>query len=113
MSYTPEHRKYKKLYDKSRWRNGLRLQKLAEEPLCQRCKRKGLTVAAEVVHHIKPHKGDLTLFFCSTDKLESLCEQCHNVETGRVEQHGFTNDIGSDGWPTDNRHPVYADRPYR
>jgi 5-methylcytosine-specific restriction enzyme A len=58
--------------------------------------------------HKVPHKGDLTLFY--TGELESLCAQCHNVQTGMVETHGYTNDIGVDGWPTDPRHPVYAHR---
>lgn len=106
MSY---HREYKKLYDTSRWKK-LRLLQLAAEPFCDKCKAKGLTVPAQVVHHVVPHKGNLFLFYCG--KLQSLCKQCHDVITGRIEPHGFTNDIGSDGWPTDNNHPVYSERHY-
>ena len=103
----PYHREWKKLYDTRRWKR-LRLQQLLQaEPLCAKCK-KGLTVAAEVAHHLVPHKGDLTLFY--TGKLESLCAHCHNVITGMDEQHGYSNDIGVDGWPIDSRHPVYAHR---
>ena len=100
------HREYKKLYDTSRWKR-LRLQKLAEQPLCQKCQKKGITLEANVVHHMKPHKGDLNLFYCSIAQLESLCAQCHNIITGQIEPYGFTTDIGLDGWPIDSNHPVY------
>lgn len=101
------HREYKKLYDTRKWKR-LRLYQLQKEPLCAKCKTKGQTTPASVVHHIVPHKGDLTLFY--TGELESLCAHCHNVLTGMDEQHGYSNDIGDDGWPTDSRHPVYATR---
>jgi len=98
------HREYKKLYDTSRWRK-LRTYQLRAQPLCEQCRKKGLSVAAEVVHHVTPHKGDPILFF--TGELQSLCKSCHDHETGQVEQHGYDNAIGLDGWPTDDRHPVY------
>ncbi|EUJ56429.1 HNH endonuclease [Listeria fleischmannii] len=50
---------------------------------CQRCKRKGMFSPADCVHHIKYVKDCpyLALTLCN---LESLCNQCHNEEHGRL-----------------------------
>jgi 5-methylcytosine-specific restriction endonuclease McrA len=100
---------YNNLYKTARWQR-LRDIQLQLKPLCEDCKDKGLTMQAEVVHHIVPHKGDLTLFY--TSKLQSLCKSCHDGITQQRERYGFINDIGLDGWPTDHKHPVYAGRKY-
>jgi 5-methylcytosine-specific restriction endonuclease McrA len=98
---------YRRWYDTARWRR-LRLQQLQLEPLCQRCKTNGHIVEAEVVHHVIPHKGDPVLFW--SGKLESLCRHCHDGITQQVERSGFSNAIGTDGWPVDSKHPVYNHR---
>jgi 5-methylcytosine-specific restriction protein A len=54
-----------------------RLQHLAKEPLCRRHLRLGQTVAATVVDHIKPHKGDARLFWDRAN-WQSLCKPCHD-----------------------------------
>jgi hypothetical protein len=56
------HNNDKRLYKTARWQRR-RLLQLQLEPLCETCKAKGLTVAAEVAHHIVPHKGDSVLFY--------------------------------------------------
>lgn len=100
---------YKRLYDTARWRKHRR-HHLSQHPLCEKCRDKGHTVAAEVAHHLTPHKGNLVLFY--TGKLQSLCRACHDDITQNEERSGHSNEIGEDGWPTDNNHPVYhtADR---
>lgn len=95
---------YSKLYHTKRW-GRVREYQLQLNPLCERCKKKGLTIAAEVAHHIVPHKGDTVLFY--TGKLESLCKRCHDGITQQYERYGYINDIGEDGWPIDPNHPVY------
>jgi 5-methylcytosine-specific restriction enzyme A len=97
-------RAWKHLYDSARWQKRRRFQ-LQLQPLCQRCKEQGKIEAAEVVHHVIPHKGDPTLFH--TGELESLCKHCHDGAAQQVERLGFATDIGTDGWPIDPRHPVY------
>tara|TARA_R100001163_G_scaffold1867_1_gene2898 strand:+ start:116 stop:451 length:336 start_codon:yes stop_codon:yes gene_type:complete len=48
---------------------------IKDNPLCEQCKRKGITTAAQMVDHIKPitlggHKYD-------NSNLSSLCNKCH------------------------------------
>jgi 5-methylcytosine-specific restriction protein A len=47
----------------------------------------GDTTAANVVDHIKPHKGDQALFWCR-DNWQSLCKRCHDYKTA-TEDGGF------------------------
>ena len=60
-----------------RWRKA-RLQHLTVEPLCRLCAQLGKTVAATVVDHIKPHKGDEALFW-DPGNWQSLCQPCHQA----------------------------------
>ena len=71
---TPTERK--EIYGTTRWRR-LRDYKLDVNPLCEECERNGLTVAADLVHHVKPisEGGDP---FPEIDGLESLCTPCHS-----------------------------------
>ena len=59
---------------------------LSEEPLCRRCRAKGLTVLATMVHHIDGNSSNN-----NRENLEPLCDPCHRAE------HGFGNrgSIGS------------------
>jgi 5-methylcytosine-specific restriction protein A len=44
-------------------------------------------VAANEVDHIKPHKGDMALFWDSSN-WQSLCKPCHSAKTA-TEDGGF------------------------
>jgi 5-methylcytosine-specific restriction enzyme A len=57
---------------------------LANNPLCVECEKHGVTKAAEVVDHIDPHRGDMTLFW-DVDNWQSLCKRCHDQKTRRGE----------------------------
>ena len=103
------HKERDRLYRTQRWLR-LRRYQLRIQPLCEKCKEKGLTVEADVVHHVIPHKGNKVLFY--TGKLQSLCTHCHDGITQQQERYGFTNDIGDDGWPSDCNHPVHVGRQY-
>lgn len=50
---------------------------LAYNPLCAQCLKHELTVAANVVDHIIPHKGNMKLFW-NRDNWQPLCVTCHN-----------------------------------
>lgn len=76
-----DYRLRQSIYQTARWRT-LRLVKLADSPLCERCATEGRVVPAIDVHHIKS--------FTSTDdpierkrlaydyeNLMSLCKECH------------------------------------
>ena len=93
---------YKRLYWTRRWRV-MRASQLAAQPLCCFCKQRGLIVEAGVVDHIKPHKGDESLFF-APENLQSLCKPCHDGAKAEAESRGFVRGCGLDGLPLDQRH---------
>ncbi|WP_366881176.1 HNH endonuclease [Halothiobacillus sp.] len=62
---------------------------LSLHPLCAACQRHDRTVAASVVDHIKPHKGNRELFW-DEHNWQGLCKPCHDVKTAR-EDGGFGN----------------------
>lgn len=69
-----------------RWQKA-RVTYLSRHPLCKVCDEGGLVVAATVVDHIIPHKGDQDLFW-DTSNWQSLCKPCHDRKTAR-EDGGF------------------------
>jgi 5-methylcytosine-specific restriction protein A len=73
-----------KWYDTAHWRN-LRVRVLARDPICKMCSR----AASIVADHIKPHRGDWSLF-CDLNNLQGLCASCHSIKTAR-EDGGFGN----------------------
>lgn len=62
---------------------------LAAHPLCAECERKGRTTIATDLDHIRPHKGDMTLFW-DRSNWQGLCAACHSAKTAR-EDGGFGN----------------------
>lgn len=69
-----------KPYDRN-WRKA-RLWHLREHPLCVECSKAGLVVAATVVDHVIPHRGDERLFWLETN-WQSLCGGCHASKTAK------------------------------
>lgn len=53
---------------------------LRNHPLCKLHQDKGHVVAATVVDHIVPHKGDKTLFW-DRNNWQPLCKPCHDHKT--------------------------------
>ncbi|SMO63957.1 HNH endonuclease signature motif containing protein [Paracoccus laeviglucosivorans] len=108
------------LYKTARWRKG-RLAHLRAEPLCRLCRQRGLlndgslTLAGDsqsnrrrrflVVDHIVPHRGDLDLFWDTTN-WQTLCPDHHDIIKQREEVRGYSNERGPDGWPIDPAHPA-------
>jgi 5-methylcytosine-specific restriction enzyme A len=56
-------------------------------PLCLGCRAKGVITAATVVDHMRPHRGDPSLFW-NQDNWQPLCKKCHDRKTV-VEDGGF------------------------
>jgi 5-methylcytosine-specific restriction enzyme A len=75
----------------------LRRRRLAAEPLCRDCMRKGLVNAATVPDHIKPLAQDGT---DTDDNIRCLCSECHRKRTAEQFGRRYRPPIGLDGWPT-------------
>ncbi|MBQ3072686.1 MAG: HNH endonuclease [Oscillospiraceae bacterium] len=62
------------------WTKKLRPEQLLREPWCAACLEKGCRVKATTADHIRPHRGDWSLF-CDPKNLQSLCASCHGRKT--------------------------------
>jgi 5-methylcytosine-specific restriction protein A len=76
---------------------------LRQHPLCEYCRQRGVTTPATIADHIEPVAGDWNAF--KLGALQSLCASCHSSIKKAFESRGYRDDIGADGWPTDERHP--------
>lgn len=90
------------LYNTKRWK-ALRLYRLAIAPKCRFCEQANKLVPACVVDHIKPHKGNLELFWDETN-LQSLCKRCHDGTKQAAERNGYERGCAADGAPLDPAH---------
>ena len=59
---------------------------LEAHPLCVACLKEGKYTRATVVDHIKPHRGDKTLFWDECN-WQALCKRHHDVKTGREDSN--------------------------
>ena len=66
-------------YNSGFWRK-LRNRKIQQDPLCEHCKARGLTILAHMVDHITERKDGGT---DTMDNLQSLCNACHEAKTNR------------------------------
>ena len=76
---TPWRAERATLYGSARWQ-AVRRAVLLERPFCVKCLEKGVYNLAQVVDHIKPHKGDEALFW-DEKNLQPLCKVCHDIKT--------------------------------
>jgi len=72
------HREWAHLYNSARWRK-IRARQLVKAPLCAECMKHGVFTMATDVDHIRPHRGDVVLFF--RGPFQSLCHSCHAKKT--------------------------------
>lgn len=92
------------LYSTRRWL-ALRAQHLRREPLCRFCVQQGLVTVGTIVDHIRPHRGNVEMFF-DDGNLQTLCTPHHNSTKQRAElNEGLTGGCTLAGWPVDTRHP--------
>jgi 5-methylcytosine-specific restriction enzyme A len=81
----------KKFYNSTTWRKCREYVLKRDNYLCQRCLRKGILRAADVVHH-KEHLEDNPEKALNPENLESLCHACHNEEHPEKGQKPKTNE---------------------
>lgn len=63
----------------------------------------GRYVAATVVDHIVPHRGDMKLFW-DRDNWQALCKACHDSHKQRLEKSGRVAGCDLAGLPSDPGH---------
>ena len=80
-----------------------RLAYLRLHPFCVDHARRGFTELATVVDHKIPHRGDMKLFWDSSN-WQSLCKLCHDSWKQRLENSGVDSGCDLDGKPTDPNH---------
>ena len=90
------------LYDTQQWRKA-RAAYLRLHPLCVMCRRDGRTVLASVVDHIRPHRGDVGLFFDQRN-WQPLCKTHHDSTKQRIEKGFAVAGADVNGVPTDPGH---------
>lgn len=86
----------------SRWQKA-RATYLKAHPLCAEHMRRGQVVAATVVDHIVPHRGDQQLFWDKAN-WQSLCKRCHDSHKQRLEKSGIDAGCNLAGIPIDKAH---------
>lgn len=62
-----------------------RLAFLLDNPLCVMCKARGQVTAACVVDHVKPHRGDMLIFW-DRSQWQALCKPCHDRDKAKMER---------------------------
>ena len=70
------------LYSSKAWHK-LRKSYLSVHPLCERCLKRGDIVPAKIIHHreyVTPLNINDVYVTLNWDNLESLCQDCHNIE---------------------------------
>lgn len=92
-----EAKTYRRLYKLARWQR-LREAHLQTQPLCVFCQESGDVTAADVVDHIREHKGNESLFW-NADNLQSLCASCHDRTKQRIELGQDVIRFDANGWP--------------
>lgn len=76
---------------------------LRRHPLCKDHEKRGQVVQATVVDHIVPHRGDMAIFWDSSN-WQSLCKQCHDIHKQRLEKSGKQLGCNTSGVPDDPNH---------
>lgn len=79
-------REWHDLYQSARWRN-FRKEFLKAHPYCYICGGK-----AVIADHIRPHRGDLNLFYDETN-IQPLCQSCHSRKT--LQENNFYRKRGN------------------
>jgi 5-methylcytosine-specific restriction protein A len=80
-----------------RWQQQ-RLLFLRAHPLCAMCEKLGLTVAANVVDHIRRHSGPGDPLFWDRGNWQALCYRCHDSVKQQLDRTGRARGHDAQGW---------------
>lgn len=82
--YDRNHRPaYHAWYNTARWKQARR-SFLTYNSLCVHCLQANRYTVATIVDHIKPHKGNIELFWLVSN-WQALCKRCHDIKTASVD----------------------------
>jgi len=106
-SRSPEAQAWQSWYKTKEWK-ALRFRQLHREPYCQCPHHVGKHYPANIVDHVKAHKGDRRLFF-NPNNLMSMNKECHDRFKQSQEKGGKGFDAGCDenGEPLNKDHHWY------
>lgn len=76
---------------------------LARNPLCVMCSALGRTTPATVVDHIRPHKGDQSVFWDRAN-WQALCAPCHDRHKQAEDRGGMASGCDVNGVPISKSH---------
>jgi len=82
---------------------------LSKNPLCIYCLQFFRTSPAEVTDHIIPHKGNVELFW-DTSNHQPLCRACHDGPKKLEEERGVLPGYNENGMPFDSNHHWNKDK---
>jgi 5-methylcytosine-specific restriction endonuclease McrA len=107
---SPRGHRVQAWYRSKGWKR-LRAKHLKQHPHCQCPHCAGKYIPANVVHHIKPHRGNEALFWDEAN-LQSLTTTCHDRFKQSQEKggHGFLKGCDQRGYPLSKDHPWYESR---
>ena len=78
--YEQRRRETPTVYD-GRWVK-IRQLWLIDHPLCVECSKEGRAEPGNIVDHIKPHRGNIELFY-DLSNLQTLCKRHHDIKTAQ------------------------------
>ncbi len=82
-SYVRRGKQSARIYRSIEWVKARKLF-LKYKPYCEFCRQRGKRVKAEIVDHIRPHKGDPRIFW-NRRNWQGLCRYCHNIDKRRLD----------------------------
>lgn len=88
-----------------RWAN-TRAGWLRSRPLCVAHLANGYAVEATVLDHVRPHRGDMVLFW-DAGNWQGICDECHRIVKSSIEARWVKGSIGDDELRLDRVMPEF------
>lgn len=77
------HEKFDKFYQSKEWQQLRQVKWVAENGLCELCRKNGIIKEAKEIHHVEPITENWSKRL-DYDNLVALCSDCHNAQHERI-----------------------------